>query len=66
MTASFQVDGVEAETARAILVQIGGEKIWVPKSLIDDDSEIYSGKSGEGGGWLIVSWWWAKERGLIE
>lgn len=63
-TASFEVEAVEAETDKAILVEIEGEKMWVPKSQIDDDSEVYSKKSGEGGGTLIVSEWWAKKNGL--
>jgi hypothetical protein len=63
-TVTFEVEGVEAETEKAIRVEIEGEPFWVPKSQIDDDSEVYSRKSGEGGGKLIVSAWWAKKEGL--
>lgn len=65
-TVTFSVDGVEAETDKAILVEIEGEKRWVPKSQIHDDSEVYSKRSGEGGGSLIVSTWWADKNGLGE
>lgn len=60
----FEVDCVEAESPQAILVDIEGTKVWVPKSVIHDDSEVYSKKSGEGGGTLIVERWWAKKRGI--
>jgi hypothetical protein len=62
-TASFDVATVEAESDKAILVEIEGEKVWVPKSVIDDDSEVYSKKSG--GGALIVTRWWAEKAGLV-
>ncbi len=61
-TVSFDVDDVEAESEKAILVDIDGEKTWVPKSQISEDSEVYSKKSG--GGELIVTRWWAEQRGL--
>jgi hypothetical protein len=63
-TVTFEVEGVEHETEAAILVEIGGEKLWVPKVCIDDDSEVYSKHSGEGGGSLIVSRWWARKAGI--
>ena len=62
----FEVAGVDAESEKAILVEIDGEKCWVPKSQIHEDSEVYSKKSGEGGGTLIVSAWWARKNGLGE
>ena len=61
--ASFDVEDVEAESDKAILVEIEGEKYWVPKSQIDENSEVYSKKSG--GGTLIVTEWWAEQKGLI-
>ncbi len=61
-TVSFDVETVEAETEKAILVEIEGEKEWVPKSQITEDSEVYSKKSG--GGELIVTRWWAEQAGL--
>jgi hypothetical protein len=62
-TVTFDVATVEAESDRAILVAIEGEKVWVPKSQIDEDSEVYSKKSG--GGALIVTRWWAEKAGLV-
>lgn len=62
-TVSFDVDQVEAESDKAIFVELEGEKIWVPKSQIHDDSEVYSMASG--GGSLIVTKWWAAQRGLV-
>lgn len=62
-TTTFDVDAVEAESEKAILVEIEGEKVWVPKSQIHDDSEVYSKASG--GGELVVSTWWATKKGLV-
>lgn len=59
---------VLAETDRAILVQSPEleENIWVPKSVIHDDSEVYE-KSIEGGGpaLLIVKFWFAEKEGWV-
>jgi len=60
----LEVGPVEAETDKAILVEIEGEKHWVPKSQIEDESEVYSKESGAEGGTLIVSEWWARQEGL--
>ena len=50
------------ETDKAILVNRGKGDMWVPKSVIHDDSEVY----GEGHeGTLIVKYWWAEEKNLI-
>lgn len=57
-------DDVEAlkETDKALLVEIEGEEIWIPKSVIDDDSEVYAeGHEGR----LAVHEWWAEKEGLI-
>ena len=50
------------ETDKALLCNIEGEEVWVPKSLIHDDSEVYSMKANAGT--LIVPLWWARKQGL--
>jgi hypothetical protein len=50
-----------AETDKAILCVIDGEEHWIPKSHVDDDSEVYA-KGHEGT--LIVTEWIAKQKGL--
>ncbi len=47
-------------TANACLCVISGrvEGIWVPQSVIHDDSEVYE-KGGEGK--LVVKRWWAEK-----
>lgn len=53
----------EQETAKALRVWIEDleEHIWVPKSVIHDDSEVYKdGTTGE----LVVLEWWASKKGL--
>lgn len=55
-------------TDKAILVSVDelidseweGE-IWVPKSVVHDDSEVYSGSTESGD--LIVKTWWAEDKG---
>lgn len=60
--ARFDDVTVKHETDKAVLCEIGGEEHWVPKSVIDDDSEVYKGgTSGE----LVVKWWWAQKNGLV-
>jgi len=49
-------------TDKALLCLIDGEEVWVPQSQIDDDSEVW--RAGDEGH-LVVSSWWAQERGLI-
>jgi hypothetical protein len=49
------------ETPKALLVEIEGEDFWIPKSVIDDDSEVHS----EGDiGTLVVPEWFAEKEGL--
>jgi hypothetical protein len=50
------------ETDKALLVNVEGEEFWLPKQFIDDDSEVYSMKSGSG--MLVIPLWLAKEKGL--
>lgn len=48
-------------TDKAPLCLIEGEEIWVPRSQIDDDSEVSDvGDEGE----LVTSMWWAKQQGI--
>lgn len=58
------IDGVTAirESPKALLVRLsGGAEIWVPKSVIHDDSEVY--KAGTNGT-LVVARWFAEKEGL--
>jgi hypothetical protein len=49
-------------TDRALLVLLDGEEeVWVPKSVVHDDSEVYSEKADEGD--LVVLAWWAEKNG---
>ena len=60
-TVSFEDVKAKAETDKAILCRINGEKHWIPKSQIDDDSEVW--RKGDVGT-LIVSEWFAEQRGI--
>lgn len=55
------------ETDRALLVEFTegeheGRQVWVPKSQISDDSEVYD--MAHGVGRLVVSEWLARQEGL--
>ena len=50
-----------AESDRSILVEIGDEQVWLPKSQVDEDSEVFK-KDDEGR--LVVTKWIAQEREL--
>jgi hypothetical protein len=50
------------ETDLALLVRIGDDEVWFPKSTIHDDSEVYApGHDGT----LIVTTRMAEEKGLL-
>jgi hypothetical protein len=49
------------ETEKALLVELeDGEEVWIPKSVIDDDSEVF-GVGDEGK--LVVEGWFAVKQG---
>ena len=62
-TVSLAVEVVKAETYLAILCLFeSGDELWIPKSQIHDDSEVYAkDHSGE----LVIPEWLAEEKGLI-
>ncbi len=48
-------------TERAVLCEIDGDEHWIPKSQIDDDSEVYdAGHEGD----LVITEWIATQKGL--
>jgi len=62
-TAKFEDVTVKLETKLALLVVLDtGEEIWIPKSQIHADSEVYK-KDTEGT--LVVSEWFATKEGLV-
>jgi hypothetical protein len=61
-TASFPDVTVLRETDKALLCDIEGEEMWIPKSQIDDDSEVYEDGTE---GTLIITQWLAAQKGLI-
>jgi hypothetical protein len=50
------------ESGKAILVTRGRREMWVPKSVIHDDSEVY--EDGHHGT-LVLQTWWAEKEGLL-
>lgn len=49
-------------TPKALFVETDVGEFWVPKSQIDDDSDVHdSGHEGQ----LVVSEWWAKQKELV-
>lgn len=49
-----------AMTEKALLVEVDGEQTWVPRSQVDDDSEVWEdGQEGT----LTVSRWIAEQKG---
>ena len=50
------------QTPKAILCEIDGDMVWIPQSMVDDDSEVYRvGTDGT----LVVKTWFAKKAGLV-
>jgi hypothetical protein len=52
------------ERPKALLVDIDGEKIWIPKSQIHDNSEVYDADEHSEGE-LVITEWIAKQKGLL-
>ena len=57
----FDVEVIR-ETEFALYVDIDGEHHWIPKSQVDDESEVF-GLGDEGT--LKISSWIAQEKGLV-
>jgi hypothetical protein len=53
---------VKIETDKALLCNIHGEEIWIPKSQIDDDSEVYEEDTE---GVLVIPKWLAEKKSLV-
>ncbi len=51
-----------AQTEKAVLCEINGAQHWVPQGQIHENSEVW--KTGDTGT-LVVSQWWAEQRGLV-
>jgi len=57
------IDGVVSigESANAVLCQIGKRQIWIPKSQITDDSEVFADDQS---GKLVITAWLAEREDL--
>lgn len=53
------------ETLKALLVVIDGSELWVPKSVVHDDSEVFDAKDNDSGK-LVLKRWWAEQNELCE
>jgi hypothetical protein len=64
MAETVQIQNVKAlrETEKALLVGVEGEEVWLPKSQIDDDSEVYKDNTE---GVLVIPLWLAEKHGLV-
>ena len=61
-TADFENVEALRDTKKALLCKIDGQELWVPKSQIHDDSEVWEvGHEGK----LVVTEWWAMQKGLV-
>lgn len=54
------------KTDKAILVQFDEDdtEMWIPNSVVHEDSEVFAGMDGDTGE-LVVMEWWAKKEGLV-
>lgn len=58
----FEARALRKSKGGALLVEIDGEEIWIPQSIIDDKSEVWiEGDIGE----LVISLWFAEKEGLV-
>lgn len=60
---AVELEGVDVigETKMALKFRYDGKTRWIPKSAVDDDSEVYA----EGDrGTMIIAGWYAEKEGL--
>lgn len=50
-------------TDAAMLCLVNEEEVWIPKSQVDDDSEVFDDDDNSTGT-LVISEWIAKKKGL--
>lgn len=60
---TFSAKIIKESKNGALLVEIEGSRVWIPKALIDDKSEVWSENEDKGD--LIIPKWLAKEKELI-
>lgn len=58
----FQDVRCVAETGLALLCAINGSEVWIPRSQVDDSSDVL-GEDDEGE--LVITEWLAVEKGLV-
>lgn len=64
MSKRVEIEGARAikETELALLCEIDGDEVWIPKSQIDEkDSEVL--EEGDEGT-VVVTNWWARQNGF--
>jgi hypothetical protein len=59
----LEVEEVVASTAKALLLRIDGDEVWVPRFVIADDEDY---ERGDKGATISVLEWWAKKEGIGE
>ncbi len=59
--ARIEVERVKRATDKALCVVVEGEEVWIPKSAIHDDSEVW--KEGQDGT-LVIPLWLAEAKGI--
>lgn len=63
MSATVEFKNVECirESAKAILCRVNGREVWIPQSLVHDDSEVFAkGHQGK----LVIPEWFAEQEGI--
>jgi hypothetical protein len=55
----------ESDSGLALLVDLEdqGDRVWIPKSVIHDDSEVFDADENARGK-VVVMQWWAEANGL--
>lgn len=64
MSTKLGTGKVKQATDKALKIELeSGETVWIPKSMIHDDSEVYDADSNSEGE-VVVQTWWAEKEGL--
>ena len=62
--ARIEFDAVVATTPKAVLLEVQGEDVWVPRSVIVDPKEGEGMDRGDPAGEVEILSWFARKEGL--
>ncbi len=64
LTVDLDVERVKRVTDKALLCDVDGVEYWIPRSQIVEGGTLDADAEVDSAGDMLVTAWWARERGL--